>query len=56
LCRGYEDKFGIVRETLRSEMIARLTRYGSEFFQLREQMAAEPEGKESGAKEPNAKV
>ncbi|THF73258.1 hypothetical protein [Cohnella fermenti] len=26
-CRGYEDRFGIVRETLRSEISVRLARY-----------------------------
>jgi len=31
-CRGYEDKFGIVRETLRSEISVRLTRYSSDIF------------------------
>ncbi|QMV40239.1 hypothetical protein [Cohnella cholangitidis] len=28
-CRGYEDKFGIVRETLRTEISVRLARYAS---------------------------
>ncbi|MFC5469321.1 hypothetical protein ACFPPD_11365 [Cohnella suwonensis] len=30
VCRGYEDRFGIVRETLRSEISVRLARYASE--------------------------
>jgi len=29
-CRGYEDKFGIVRETLRSEISVRLAQYSAE--------------------------
>lgn len=29
VCRGYEDRFGIVRETLRSEISFRLARYAS---------------------------
>jgi hypothetical protein len=32
VCRGYENKFGIVRETLRSEISNRLTKYASEIF------------------------
>jgi len=31
-CRGYEDRFGIVREALRSEISVRLTKYSSEIF------------------------
>jgi hypothetical protein len=32
VCRGYEDKFGIVRETLRSEISFRMARYASSIF------------------------
>jgi hypothetical protein len=32
VCRGYEDKFGIVREALRSEISVRLAKYASEIF------------------------
>ena len=32
-CRGYEDKFGIVKETLRTEIIQRMTRYTAEIGQ-----------------------
>ncbi|RKP50047.1 hypothetical protein D7Z26_19735 [Cohnella endophytica] len=32
VCRGYEDKFGIVRETLRSEISVRLAQYASSVF------------------------
>ncbi|WP_256758153.1 hypothetical protein [Cohnella sp. WQ 127256] len=31
-CRGYEDKFGIVRETLRTEISLRLARYAGAIF------------------------
>jgi hypothetical protein len=31
-CRGYEDKFGIVRETLRSEISVRMAKYASSIF------------------------
>ncbi len=31
-CRGYTDRFGIVRETLRSEISVRIAKYGAEFF------------------------
>jgi len=33
-CRGYEEKFGIVRETLRTEMSMRLTRYTADIAKL----------------------
>lgn len=33
VCRGHEDRFGIVRETLRSEMSWRLAKYANEIFQ-----------------------
>ncbi|MBB6735518.1 hypothetical protein [Cohnella zeiphila] len=55
VCRGYEDKFGIVRETLRSEMIARLNRYGAEFFRSREWTAEETKEKESKEKDGKPK-
>ncbi|GBG10428.1 hypothetical protein PAT3040_05161 [Paenibacillus agaridevorans] len=29
-CRGYDDKFGIVRETLRTEIVLRMTKYTNE--------------------------
>jgi len=29
-CRGYQERFGIVRETLRSEISVRLTKYANE--------------------------
>jgi hypothetical protein len=32
VCRGYEDKFGIVREALRSEISVRLAKYASAIF------------------------
>ncbi len=32
-CRGYEEKFGIVRETLRTEMSTRLTKYTTDIGQ-----------------------
>jgi len=32
VCRGYEEKFAIVRETLRSEISVRLARYSAEIF------------------------
>jgi len=32
-CRGYEERFGIVRETLRSEIILKLTGYTSSLGQ-----------------------
>lgn len=32
VCRGYEDKFGIVRETLRTEISFRLARYATTIF------------------------
>ncbi|MEF2246457.1 hypothetical protein [Paenibacillus sp. IITD108] len=32
-CRGYEEKFGIVRETLRTEMSMRLTKYTTDITQ-----------------------
>ena len=32
-CRGYEEKFGIVRETLRTEMSTRLTEYTTDIGQ-----------------------
>ncbi len=32
-CRGYDDKFGIVRETLRTEIIQQMTRYTNEIGQ-----------------------
>lgn len=31
-CRGYEDKFGIVRETLRTEISFRLANYAASIF------------------------
>ena len=36
VCRGYEDQFGIVRETLRSEISFRLARYAEEVLRGRE--------------------
>lgn len=36
LCRGYEDKFGIVRETLRAEISIRLAQYASDVWNLKE--------------------
>lgn len=41
VCRGYEDKFGIVREALRSEISVRLAEYASTIFN--------PESQESQA-------
>jgi len=32
-CRGYEEQFGIVRETLRTEMSMRLTKYTADIAQ-----------------------
>jgi len=32
-CRGYEEQFGIVRETLRTEMSTRLTKYTNDIGQ-----------------------
>lgn len=32
-CRGYDDKFGIVKETLRTEIIQQMTRYTKEIGQ-----------------------
>lgn len=32
-CRGYEDQFGIVRETLRAEISVRLAKYAADLFQ-----------------------
>lgn len=32
ICRGYENKFGIVRETLRSEISVRMAKYASSIF------------------------
>lgn len=32
-CRGYEERFGIVRETLRNEIISRMTAYTKEIGQ-----------------------
>ncbi|GBG08324.1 hypothetical protein PAT3040_02903 [Paenibacillus agaridevorans] len=32
-CRGYEEKFGVVRESLRSEIIMRMTEYTKEIGQ-----------------------
>lgn len=34
ICRGYEEKFGIVRETLRTEMSMRLTKYTADIAKL----------------------
>jgi len=34
VCRGYEDRFGIVREVMRSEISVRLTKYISEISTL----------------------
>jgi hypothetical protein len=31
-CRGYEDRFGIVRETLRTEISFRLANYAASIF------------------------
>jgi len=36
VCRGYEDRFGIARETLRAEISIRLTRYAEEILQGKE--------------------
>jgi hypothetical protein len=35
VCRGYENRFGIVRETLRSEISNRLAKFASEIFNPR---------------------
>jgi len=34
VCRGYEDKFGIARETLRSEILSRLGYYAAHIFHM----------------------
>ncbi|MBD2845983.1 hypothetical protein IDH44_12330 [Paenibacillus sp. IB182496] len=34
VCRGYEDRFGIVREVMRAEISLRLTRYVRELTEL----------------------
>lgn len=42
-CRGYEDRFGIVRETLASEIRKRLGKYGKEMIdRLKEEGRAGP--------------
>ncbi|MFD2116304.1 hypothetical protein ACFSTH_08545 [Paenibacillus yanchengensis] len=37
-CRGYEEKFGIVRETLRSDVTLKLTKYTNDIGKLLKQV------------------
>lgn len=53
-CRGYEEKFGIVRETLRSEIAKRLTKYTAEISQtLKKSNGGNLHGKNEGTKTTN---
>jgi hypothetical protein len=36
-CRGYEDRFGMVREVMRAEISVRLTKYGSQLLKEKQE-------------------